>query len=208
VAGQVEFSAEFVEHRHRGLTFFRSILLIPLIIWAAIYAIGVYVVVFLAWFALLFTGRYPEGMYNFVAGFIRFSGRLGAYASLMTDTYAPFGGGDYPEYPVRVEVAPPLERYGRWRVFLRYPIYALILVVFYVGYAAFLPLLFLSGIPALHWITIVNDGRARPTLQRLTWVWVAFQLRLSAYLFLMAQDFPPFLGEWKRSAVPATPPAA
>lgn len=203
---QVMFEADFVEHRHRGTTFFRWLLAIPLYIWAALWSIAVDVVVLVAWFALLFTGRYPQGMYNFVAGYVRFSGRVLAYSNLMTDAYPPFGGGDEPSYPVRVAVAPPLPKYGRWRVFLRLPIALLGLTLSYFGFGFLMFLAIVGNAPSVHWIVIVNDGRARPSLQRVTWVYTAFSIRITSWALLLAQDLPPFLSEWQRSAPP--PPQA
>jgi hypothetical protein len=53
--------------------------------------IAAVVVVVVAWFAILFTGRYPEGMFNFVVGVMRWSLRVTAYAFLLvTDRYPPF----------------------------------------------------------------------------------------------------------------------
>ena len=47
--------------------------------------------VIIAWFAILFTGRYPVGLFNFVTGVFRWSLRVSAYASLLiTDEYPPF----------------------------------------------------------------------------------------------------------------------
>ncbi len=40
---------------------------------------GGYRRIFIAWFALLFTGRYPDGLYNFVAGYIRFANRVNGF---------------------------------------------------------------------------------------------------------------------------------
>ena len=48
-------------------------------------------VAFLAWFALLFTGRYPQGLYNFNVGFLRFTARAYAFALLQTEEWPPFG---------------------------------------------------------------------------------------------------------------------
>lgn len=201
---QVMFESDYVEPRHRGTTFFRWLLAIPLFIWGALWSIAVDVVVLIAWFALLFTGRYPEGLYNFVAGYVRFSGRALAYSNLMTDAYPSFGGADDPSYPVRVTVAPPLPKYGRWRVFLRLPIAMLGLAVSYVGFATVLAII--GSAPLLHWIIISNDGRARPSLHRVTWVYTAFSIRITAWAYLIAQDLPPFLSEWQRSTMP--PPQA
>jgi hypothetical protein len=48
-------------------------------------------VVIVAWFAILFTGRYPRGMFDFVEGVLRWSIRVEAYAFLLyTDVYPPF----------------------------------------------------------------------------------------------------------------------
>jgi hypothetical protein len=48
-------------------------------------------VVVVAWFAILFTGRYPRGIFDFVQGVIRWNNRVIAYALvLVTDRYPPF----------------------------------------------------------------------------------------------------------------------
>jgi hypothetical protein len=53
--------------------------------------IGVLVVVIVAWFAILITGRYPRGMFDFIVGVMRWTNRVGAYAFLLiTDRYPPF----------------------------------------------------------------------------------------------------------------------
>ncbi len=45
----------------------------------------------IAWFAILFTGRYPRGIFDFVVGVIRWQNRVTAYALLLTtDAYPPF----------------------------------------------------------------------------------------------------------------------
>jgi Domain of unknown function (DUF4389) len=53
--------------------------------------IAALVVVIVAWFAILFTGRYPRGLFDFVEGVIRWHNRVIAYALvLVTDRYPPF----------------------------------------------------------------------------------------------------------------------
>jgi len=56
---------------------------------------GVIICTILAWFLILFTGKYPKGMFNFVVGFLRWILRVEAYAFfLTTDQYPPFSLGD------------------------------------------------------------------------------------------------------------------
>src|ERR671919_3204993 len=53
--------------------------------------IGAVVAVIIAWFAILFTGRYPRGLFDYVEGVIRWGNRVTAYAVLLaTDRYPPF----------------------------------------------------------------------------------------------------------------------
>ncbi|TMC67027.1 MAG: DUF4389 domain-containing protein, partial [Chloroflexota bacterium] len=53
--------------------------------------IAVAVAVIIAWFAILFTGRYPQTLFRFVVGVLRWSNRVTSYAFLLvTDQYPPF----------------------------------------------------------------------------------------------------------------------
>ena len=55
------------------------------------FAIGAFFAVVIAWFAILFTGRYPRGLFDYVVGVSRWALRVEAYAILLlTDRYPPF----------------------------------------------------------------------------------------------------------------------
>jgi len=56
------------------------------------YSIAVAVVIFVVWWVILFTGRFPEGLFNFVVGYFRWGARLTMYLSLLRDEYPPFSG--------------------------------------------------------------------------------------------------------------------
>ena len=79
-----------LEGRNRLTCFFRPILMIPALIFVVIIAIIATVCSILGFFAVLFTGRWPEGLRNFVVANLRISARFGAYASFLTDQYPPF----------------------------------------------------------------------------------------------------------------------
>jgi hypothetical protein len=74
----------------RGLIFVKWLLLIPQFIVLLFLGIALYVVLIIGFFAVLFTGKWPEGMRNFVIGMMRWSSRIYAYMYLMTDVYPPF----------------------------------------------------------------------------------------------------------------------
>jgi hypothetical protein len=76
--------------RNRLTAFFRIILAIPQIIVLAVLLLAAGVVTFVALFAVLFTGRWPVGMRDFVIKVQRWSLRVQAYTALLTDVYPPF----------------------------------------------------------------------------------------------------------------------
>jgi uncharacterized protein DUF4389 len=76
---------------NRWLPLVKWFLAIPHYIVLAFLWIALLVVVIIAWFAILFTGRYPRGLFDFVQGVIRWGARVVAYAfALVTDRYPPF----------------------------------------------------------------------------------------------------------------------
>ena len=56
------------------------------------FGIAVEIVLFLAWWAILFTGKFPESMYDFIMRYLRWSMRVSLYLSYYTDDYPPFNG--------------------------------------------------------------------------------------------------------------------
>jgi Domain of unknown function (DUF4389) len=76
---------------NRWLPLVKWFLAIPHYIVLTFLYIAVIVVLIVAWFAILFTGRYPRGIFTFVEGVIRWQNRVVAYAfTLVTDRYPPF----------------------------------------------------------------------------------------------------------------------
>jgi uncharacterized protein DUF4389 len=180
----IRYEADYTETQSRPKAFFRLILAIPWLILGSIYSIAAYVVAFLAWFALLFTGRYPQGLYNFNAGFLRFSSRLYAFTYLQTEEWPPFGFEQGPDYPVRLEVDPPLESYNRWKVFFRlilaFPVYVMLYLIPYV-----------MGIASVvAWLHIVFMGRTSGGTHNALGYGISYQLRAMGYLLLLTETIP------------------
>ncbi len=76
---------------NRWLPLVKWFLAIPHVIVLIFLDILVFVVVIIAWLAILFTGRYPRGMFEFVEGVVRWHNRVIGYAlTLVTDRYPPF----------------------------------------------------------------------------------------------------------------------
>jgi hypothetical protein len=76
---------------NRWLPLVKWFLAIPHYIVLFFLQIGAFVAVVVAWFAILFTGAYPRGLFDFVEGVLRWHTRVTAYALLLvTDAYPPF----------------------------------------------------------------------------------------------------------------------
>ena len=76
---------------NRWMPLVKWLLAIPHYIVISILAIGMLVAIIIAWFSILFTGKYPRGLFDFVVGVLRWSNRIIAYALILTtDKYPPF----------------------------------------------------------------------------------------------------------------------
>jgi hypothetical protein len=76
---------------NRWLPLVKWLLAIPHYVILVFLGLAAFVAVIVAWFAILFTGRYPRGIFDFVEGVLRWSNRVVGYALiLVTDEYPPF----------------------------------------------------------------------------------------------------------------------
>jgi hypothetical protein len=198
----VHYEADYQAEQNRATTFFRILLAIPWLIVGYIYEIAAFVTVLIAWFALLFTGRYPEGLYNLNAGFVRFRIRVLAWVYLQTDEWPPFGISDDPNYPIRVNVGPREEKQSRVKVFFRIILVLPMLLLLY-------PIAYVHmAISILAWLTIVFRGYLPEGANGVMSYCNSFYTRVYGYMSFLTDVYPPVGEEKSKGAGPAAAPAA
>jgi hypothetical protein len=190
----VRFETDYVERRSRLTTFFRLILAIPHAILLYFYGIVASLAIVIAWFAIVITGHYPRGLYDFVAGFLRYVTRFLGYSVLLVDPYPPFGGSDDASYPLRLTFAGPQERYSRLKALFRFVLAIPIVVLRY----AINLLLEIGAVAA--WFIILVTGKLPRGLFDLMVLANSYTARSDAYLFLLTETYPPFQDEQTRAA--------
>jgi hypothetical protein len=191
----------------RGLWLVKWLLAIPhyfvlFFLWIAFAVVSV-----IAFFAILFTGRYPRSLFEFNVGVLRWTWRVGfySYSALGTDQYPPFSRADRPDYPARLEVDYP-QSLSRGLVLVKWWLLALphlLIVAVFVGGATVLGsgsdmqwvsisggliglLVFIAG------VVLLFTGRYPHTLYDFVLGLNRWVFRVAAYTGLMTDEYPPF----------------
>jgi len=209
VSAQPVFEAEYVEQRSRLTTFLRLILAIPHYLVVFCWGIAAFFAIVAAWFAVVFTGRFPEGLYDFIGGYQRYVAAVYGYTALLTDDYPPFGS-DTDGYPAHLLLPPRQESYSRAKAFFRL---LLAIPVYIIAYA--MQVVWEVG-ALIAWLVIVVTGKQPKGLQDMIQLGLSYQVRAGVYYSLMTEDWPPFTdpgraqvtGDGGPPLPPATPTAA
>ena len=156
-----------------------------------LYVLGIVaeLAVFVTWFAVLFTGRMPEGIGGFLAGFERYRWRVTTFMYFLREPYPAFGlpsgysdpGGD----PAWLQISPP-GSYSRLAVLFR-----IILAIPQLLFGALLGIgLYFAGIVAF--FAVLITGRWPAGLRKFVLDVSFWGLRFGAWYFLLADAYPPF----------------
>lgn len=178
----LQFDVAYPEHMSRGLIFIKWLLIIPHLIVLTLLGVGLAVVTIFAWFAILITGAYPRGMWNFSMSVLRWSARVTAYSSLQRDEYPPFGEDDY---PVLFQLAYS-ERLSRGLIFIKWLLVIPHLIILYVLNAI------VSVILLIAWIAILFTGKFPRSLFDFVTGVTRWSLRVAVYSLLLTDVYPPF----------------
>jgi hypothetical protein len=137
----------------------------------------------IAWFSILFTGQYPEGLRSLATLYLRWRVRAVAYTALLRDEYPPFGDGDYPASLELTESDAPRDKLTvGFRLLLAIPH---LLVLWVIGLAWALT-------TVIAWFAILFTGRYPEGLYHFGVGALRWNARVEAYLLLLHDEYPPF----------------
>ena len=184
----VDFHAERQAEYHRFLPLVKWLLAFPHYIALIFVGIGAFFALIGGFFAVLFTGNWPRGLFDFVAGTLRWGYRVSAYVLLLTDEYPPFSLAEEPDYPVRIRVDYP-EHIDNWR-----PLVHWLLVIPYLIVAGVL--VWVAGIVSFIAIFVILFTKEMSQgMFDLIAIPMRWQLRGHAYAYWMVDRYPPFTWE-------------
>jgi hypothetical protein len=144
------------------------------------------IITVLAWFAILFTGKYPEGMQKFVVSALHWQTRYAGYIYLLTDKYPPFALGPDDAYPVRLAAEEQVEGRNRLTVFFRYfMLIPHIIVLYFIGLAACVVIL-------ISWFSALFTGNVPEGMHNFLTGALRWGTRVGAYALLLTDQYPPF----------------
>ena len=182
----VSFDVEYPERLSRWKIFVKWLLAIPHFIVLYLLGIVLGVMVIIAFFAILFTKKWPRGMFDFAVQIQRWISNVAAYALLLQrDEYPPFSG-DSGEYPVAYDIDYD-DNLSRWQIFLKWlfaiPHYIVLIFLAIAAYVvvtiAFFAILFTARYPRGMFDFVVGVAR--------------WYQRVHAYSYLLMTDrYPPF----------------
>ena len=180
----------------RGWWLLKWLLGIPHYIILVFLWIAFVVVWIIAFFAILFTAKFPRGLFNFNVGVLRWTWRVGfySYEALGTDKYPPFSLAPDDSYPADLEVAYP-ERLSRGLVLIKWwllaiPHYIVVALLQGGGSEGGVGLTIILAIFGA--VALLFTGKYPEDIFKLVVGMNRWSYRVCAYAALMTDKYPPF----------------
>lgn len=167
----------------RWTVLLRWLLAIPHFVILVFYSIAAFFVTVAGWFAALFTGRLPDGIGLFLAGFLAYEVRFFSYVTLLVGEYPPFEFGvPAPGYPVAIELyKTPLNQVAvLFRLILAVPA-AIVAGVLSSGW---------SVVAFFSWLVTLVLGRQPEALFKATAAMTRYIMRFHAYWTMLTAAYP------------------
>ena len=163
------------------------------ILW--IYQIAVSVVMFIAFWTILFAGKFPKGMFDFVVGYMRWNFNVSAYMGLLTDDYPPFSGDESASYPVILAVDHP-DKLARGVLLVKI-FFGWLYVCIPHGFMLMLYAIAVAVVMFLAFWTILFAGKFPQGMFDFVVGFRRWLLNVQAYMSFLTDEYPPFSGEQK-----------
>ncbi len=192
----VSVSGELTQPPARGWWLLKWLLAIPHYVILVFLWIAFIVVAIIAFFAILFTAKYPRSLFDFNAGVLRWTWRVGfySYQALGTDRYPPFTLKSV-DYPADLEIPYP-ERLSRGLVLIKWWLLAIphyIILAFFQGGGGQESGVGLTFILAIFGaIALLFTGKYPDDMFKLVIGMNRWSYRVAAYASLMTDSYPPF----------------
>jgi hypothetical protein len=173
----------------RWRVLFNGLLAIPHILFLYILGIAASVVGFVAWWAVLFTARMPDGMGRFIAGVHRYQFRVGVFIAYLSAQYPDFdvpSGWSEPGGDAAWMNIVPTQKYSRLAVFFRY---IMAIPHFLFGFVLFIGAFFAS---IAAFLVVLITGRWPEGLRRFVIGVMFWSARFNAWYTLLTDAYPPF----------------
>jgi len=192
----VSIRGELTAPPSRGWWLLKWLLAIPHYIILAFLWIAFVVVCIIAFFAILFTSKYPKGLFNFNLGVLRWTWRVGfySYSALATDKYPPFSLEPDDKYPADLTIEYP-EKLSRGLVLIKWWLLAIphyIVLAFIQGGAGEGRGGLTTILAIFAAIALLFTGKYPEDIFKLVVGMNRWTYRVAAYASLMTDEYPPF----------------